>query len=284
MNITLSRSAEPGERRTTIYRLLLMTEYTVEELQALGDTGGEYQIAIELSGLDGIYGYRQHNVPSPAVSTIRFGQLRHYTFESFNVGKIDALEKSIRDQLPHVERQLLRFIDQHRIPKPPAVTITLEDRGEHTAIVAGAGHGKTQLLLSIIAEDLQRPDPPGMVIIDPTGGITNAVQRLAIFSSKLHDRLIILDPEMEPAPALNIFALPLERLARYPRRQQQGLENDIVDLFSYVFASADTPLTGLQQGPFAYLIRLMLTIPGSTLFTLKELLEDKPLMPPKGGG
>jgi hypothetical protein len=47
--------------------------------------------------------------------------------------------------------------------------IPLEDRGEHTAIVAGSGCGKTQLLQSIIADDLQAYEgPPGLVVIDST--------------------------------------------------------------------------------------------------------------------
>ena len=45
------------------------------------------------------------------------------------------------------------------------------------AIVAGSGWGKTQLLQSIIADDLERDDPPGLVIVDSTGAMpTEAIR------------------------------------------------------------------------------------------------------------
>ena len=68
--------------------------------------------------------------------------------------------------------------------------IFLEDRLEHTAIIAGSGWGKTQLLQHIIASDLSSEYPPAMVILDSTGAMVERIQRLAVFNDRLKDRLL----------------------------------------------------------------------------------------------
>lgn len=151
-----------------------------------------------------------------------------------------------------------------------------EERLEHTAIVAGTGWGKTQLLQSIIAADLQRDDPPGIVVIDSTGAMVQRIQRLAVFNDRLRDRLLIIDPELDPVPALNMFDMTSPRLSTYTARQREVIESEVINLFNYVFSSIDNPLTALQATPFAYMVRLLLSIPGANITTMRRLLEDKP--------
>jgi TraM recognition site of TraD and TraG len=152
--------------------------------------------------------------------------------------------------------------------------IPMQTRGEHTAIVAGSGHGKTQLLLTIAAKDIERDDPPGMVILDSTGAMIDTIQQLDCFAERVKDRILILDPRDDPAPALNMLDLAMPR--RYSRRERQALDNEIVKLFAYIFTSAGTPITSLMSGPFAYIIQLALTIPHASLDTVRGILEDKP--------
>lgn len=152
--------------------------------------------------------------------------------------------------------------------------IPLERRFEHTAIVAGTGHGKTQLLQAMILHDLQQADPPAMVVLDSTGQMVRAIQRLAVFSDRLKDRLIIIDPESDPVPALNMFDVSNPRLQDYGAGVKEEVEREIIQLFNYVFAVLSTELTGRQSTAFSYVVRLMLTMPGANLDTLRELLED----------
>ncbi|MGO8866412.1 MAG: hypothetical protein ACLQME_07930 [Alphaproteobacteria bacterium] len=152
--------------------------------------------------------------------------------------------------------------------------ISIVKRLEHTAIIAGAGWGKTQLLQSMIAGDLEREDPPAMVVIDSTNAIIRRVQRLALFNERLTDRIIIIDPEHDPAPALNMFDVSNPRLQTYSRTAREDVEAEVINLFNYVFASLSTELTGPQSAAFPYFIRLMLSYPGATIHTLLELLED----------
>jgi hypothetical protein len=76
---------------------------------------------------------------------------------------------------------------------------------EHSVLVAGAGHGKTQTLGALIARHLQEADPPSMVVIDSTGALIKKIQKLAVFAERLKDRIVIIDPEHDPGPALNMF-------------------------------------------------------------------------------
>lgn len=155
--------------------------------------------------------------------------------------------------------------------------VPVRSRLEHTLLVAGSGHGKTQLLQSIIAQDLAKEDPPGLIIIDSTGSMINKIQQLDIFdpdNGRLKDRLLIIDPEDEQSPALNMFDSSNARMKGYTRTQQEQLEAEVIELFNYVFASIASELTAQQSTAFAFVVRLLLSIPGSTIKTLTELLEE----------
>jgi hypothetical protein len=145
-------------------------------------------------------------------------------------------------------------------------------RFEHTHIVAGSGHGKTQLLQRLILDDLTRPDPPALIIIDSQGDMLGKIARLAPFAES--DRLILIDPEDERPPALNMFDMATSRLAHYKPLVREQVEAGIIELYNYVFGALAAELTSKQGTAFAFVTRLMLTIPGATIHTLRELMEE----------
>jgi hypothetical protein len=157
--------------------------------------------------------------------------------------------------------------------------ISIDDPLEHTAIVAGSGWGKTQLLQSIIAGDFEYEDVPAMVILDSTGAMVERIQRLAVFSDRLKDRLLIINPELDPVPALNPFDVANARFESYSPNDKERLQTEIIDLFNYVFSTVNNPLTTRMQTAFAFMVRLLLSIPNANIRTLLELLDDDP----KGG-
>lgn len=181
-----------------------------------------------------------------------------------------------------IEAYLARtpFEDIFRAPLPLAITDDL--RFEHTHIVGGTGHGKSQLLLQLIHHDLTREDqePPGLVVIDSQGDLIQTLVRLELFSpgvpGSLADRLIFIDPnDVEFPPALNLFAVNEDRLAQYGPAERERIINGVVDLYEYFFASLlGAELTQKQGVVFRYIARLMLEIPGATIQTLRALMED----------
>ncbi len=155
------------------------------------------------------------------------------------------------------------------IPVPFA--IPRETLTEHGAIFAPTGHGKTQLLQTLVHGFLQEEDPPGMFVIDSQGdekGILRKIERLDIFHperGRLRDRLVILDPEDIAPPALNFFELG---------KFKGGYDTQLNELFQYLFTAIDSELTTKQGTAVTYLLRLMAKIPGATIDTLKHVMEE----------
>jgi hypothetical protein len=157
--------------------------------------------------------------------------------------------------------------------------IPITRRLEHTAIIAGSGWGKTQLLQTIVTDDLQQSDPPSIIVIDSTNRMVERIQNLQLFNDRLKDRILIIDPEGLPAPALNMFDLTTPRMIGYSADMRERVQSDIIALFNYVFSSIQNPLTDPMRTAFAYVVRLLITVPDATITTLRKLLEEHP----KGG-
>jgi hypothetical protein len=171
---------------------------------------------------------------------------------------------------------------------PVPFHIPEESRFEHCHIVGGTGHGKTQLMQRMIHADLiaAQTEKRSVVVIDSQGDLINRLQRLALFSpdadASLADRLVVIDPaDVEFPAALNLFEAHLDRLKEYRPVDRERVLNGVVELYETFFgALLGAELTQKQGVIFKYLARLMLTIPGATIHTLMQLMEDgKPFKP-----
>ena len=164
-----------------------------------------------------------------------------------------------------------------RLPLPFA--LPLEARFEHMHVVGGAGHGKTQTLQHLISTDLAAADPPSLIIIDSHGDMLSAIERLDLFHpdhGRLRDRLIIIDPEdVEHPPALNMFDMGSQRFKGYTPAEREQVEAATIELYDYIFRALSADLTAKQGVAFAFVARLLLTVPGATIHTLRELMEDQ---------
>lgn len=162
------------------------------------------------------------------------------------------------------------FLDLMLTPVPLAVPFPV--RFEHTHILAGTGHGKTQTLQHLILSDLQSDKRPSLVIIDSQGEMIDKLSRLSIFRERGDP--VIIDPR--EVPALNLFDVRLDRLSGYGDIYRQQILNGVIELYDYIFGSLlGAELTQKQSVIFRYLARLMLAIPGATIHTLVELLSDE---------
>jgi hypothetical protein len=157
------------------------------------------------------------------------------------------------------------------------LSFTDEQRFEHAHVVGGTGHGKTQLLQRLIIEDFARKDPPALVVVDSQGEMLQKIQQLAVLApgKPLSDRLIIIDPEdVDHPPALNMFDFKARRLGAYSQTIKEQIEATTIENFNYVFGALAAELTSKQNTTFAFVTRLLLSIPGATIHTLRELFED----------
>ncbi len=169
------------------------------------------------------------------------------------------------------------FLDT-RVP----LSIPFPVRFEHTHIVGGSGHGKTQLLQLGILRDLEASieDNRSIVVIDSQGDLIRNISRLSLFApddpSGLTDRLLIVDPtDVEYPVALNMFDFDRGSMERLPMVDRERLLNATIDLYEYFFgALLGAELTARQGIIFKYIARLLLEVPDATIHTFRELMED----------
>lgn len=179
--------------------------------------------------------------------------------------EIKELDDSIEaDKLAYAAYEAKMLLEKpHDLSAEP---ITDEHRFEHTLIVAASGGGKTTLMENQILEFLQRPNPPGIIVIDPKSLLIARIQKLALFdpdNGRLRDRIVIIDPSH--TPALNMFdsrGFPIN-------------ENQLVDIYQYMFASKDNAITPKMTTMFTFLVRLLSTIPQATIHDLLDLCDDR---------
>ncbi|MBX9803513.1 MAG: type IV secretion system DNA-binding domain-containing protein [Caulobacteraceae bacterium] len=172
------------------------------------------------------------------------------------------------------------FADLLQLPVP--FRVPAEMRFEHCHIIGGTGHGKTQLLQRLIHDDLiaAREDGRSVVVIDSQGDLINKLLRLELFSPEtpdnLADRLVLIDPsDIEFPAALNLFDAHLDRTETYSAIDRERVLNGVVELYETFFgAMLGAELTQKQGVIFRYLARLMITIPGATIHTLMQIMED----------
>ncbi len=155
-------------------------------------------------------------------------------------------------------------------------------RFEHCHIVGGTGHGKTQLMQRLIHADLAQAQTQkrSVLVIDSQGDLINRLVRLSLFSpetrNSLADRLVLIDPaDVEFPPALNLFDAHLDRLEDYRPVDRERVLNGVVEVYENFFGDLlGAELTQKQGVVFKYLARLMLVIPGATIHTLIQLMEN----------
>lgn len=172
------------------------------------------------------------------------------------------------------------FADLLQLPVP--FRVPDEMRFEHCHIIGGTGHGKTQLLQRLIHDDLIAAveDGRSVVVIDSQGDLINKLLRLELFSpeapNSLADRLVLIDPsDIEFPAALNLFDAHLDRTESYSAVDRERVLNGVVELYETFFgAMLGAELTQKQGVIFRYLARLMITIPGASIHTLMQVMED----------
>lgn len=160
---------------------------------------------------------------------------------------------------------------------PVSIPVPDDVRFEHTHIVGGTGHGKTQLLQYLLMDDLARAldSKMSVVVLDPDGTLIRTISQTDYFDDLLlGDRAIFIDPTDSERPiGLNLF--DVSHLDGADARTRETIENNTIELFEYFFdALLGSELTGKQTTLFRYLGLLLMQIPGGNIHTLRELMED----------
>jgi Type IV secretion-system coupling protein DNA-binding domain len=155
--------------------------------------------------------------------------------------------------------------------------IPLETRFAHMHILGGSGHGKTQTVQNFLLSDLAKvgTGERSVIVMDSQGDLIHNILKLEAVGDIL-DRVVLIYPsDIDYPPALNLFDFGLDRLERYSKADQEKLVNGAVSLYEYVFgAILGADLTAKQGVIFGYLARLLLVVPGATIDTLLDFLQE----------
>lgn len=152
-------------------------------------------------------------------------------------------------------------------------------RYEHCWMVAGSGHGKTQALQHLIADDLKlvADGKASVIVIDSQSDMIRAISGLKAFGSggDLDGKLCLIDPHDIGYPVcLNLFDVNLDRINEYSPLDRERLINGILELYDFVLGSLlSAELTAKQSVIFRYMMRAMLVIPDANIQTLRQLVE-----------
>jgi hypothetical protein len=156
------------------------------------------------------------------------------------------------------------------------IGMPVAQRLEHTVIVAGSGHGKTQTLEAIVCNDLLKERPPGLVVVDSKGDMVRRIAKMNRFNPDdgvLRDKLIIIDPR--DGPHLSPFDVGIDRLQKNNPDHVEEVVNGIISELNYFFrALLGSEISGTMSGVFNPLIQLLVRIPGANLETLAEAVDD----------
>ena len=154
--------------------------------------------------------------------------------------------------------------------------IPMQSRFEHCHVVAGTGHGKTQLLQRMMLADFDDPARPAVVALDSQGDMLRTLSHLARFDPSTDDRLVIVNPaDYEWPLRLNLFDIPRDRLARMSPGMREQTRAGIIELYDYIFGGLlGADLTQKQSVVFRYIAALMIEIPDATIQTLRQLLDN----------
>ena len=164
--------------------------------------------------------------------------------------------------------------------------IPLETRFAHMHILGGSGHGKTQTLQNFLLSDLAqvRTGERSVIVIDSQGDLIHNILKLEAVGDMIDRVALIYPSDIDYPPALNLFDFGLDRIERYSKVDQEKLVNGAVSLYEYVFGAVlGAELTAKQGVIFGYLARLLLVVPGATIDTLLDFLQEPETVRPHLG-
>jgi hypothetical protein len=138
-----------------------------------------------------------------------------------------------------------------------------DERRRHLYIVGQTGTGKSTLLLTLIAQDLQAGE--GLALLDPHGDLAEAA--LMHVPKERTNQFVYLDPSDAERP------IGFNPLSAVPEDARPTVADDIVAAFKHVWPDSWGPRLDYV---LINAVRALLDVPGATLLMLPRLLVDDP--------
>lgn len=165
------------------------------------------------------------------------------------IGKLIAAiaDKEINKDMEFVKSNLGTELFNEVITIKVDVTIPEKIRTQHQHIVAATGFGKTELLKSMILDDVAAGH--SVVVIDSQNDMISEL------ATKIPaEKLILVDPVHCP-PALNLF-----------------IADTSSELFEYIFSALDSAMTSKQAVAYRFVSQMVVNA-GGNIHTMRKILE-----------
>lgn len=182
-----------------------------------------------------------------------------------------------RDLLPDPDRDFLLqdfFRTQFAFKLPDEILY------RHTWILGLPGTGKTQLIQAQVLSLIPRVEKNkgSIVVMDGHRDLIETISNLQIFApgEPLHDKLVVLEPNLNFPLALNIFSLGAKANEIQDEDDREEYTTNavasIIHILDAIMGEAGA-MTPKQTALFRHIVRLLMEVPDGTLDTFQALLN-----------
>lgn len=248
--------------------------FTVPKYQSLKLKHRKYSFAGKLLE----YYYRKR-IPNVTMSPMYLGanELSDlYHFPNSLSAKTENVVKSLSKTLPApvslkngTELDVLYGENIHHGQQTP-IGLTASERERHMYIIGGTGNGKTTMLLYSIVQDIRAGK--GVAVLDPHGDLATTILRY-IPKERTKDVVYINPDDLARPIGINLLELSPDLSGDELLREKDLITESTISVLRKIFSDDDTGGHRIEY-VLRNTIQTALTLEGSTLFTIFNLLND----------
>lgn len=199
-----------------------------------------------------------------------------YHVPSRRMSKTDNVASSLSRTLPapvslKSGQQLAVLLGENRhhgVVTP--IGLTEAERERHVYVIGGTGNGKTTMLFYSILQDIQNGN--GVAVLDPHGDLAERLLRY-IPESRIPDVIYMNPDDLTHPIGVNLLELPEGIEGDDLLREKDLVTEATISVLRKIFSEDDSGGHRIEY-VLRNAIQTALTLEGSTLFTIFELLND----------
>lgn len=199
-----------------------------------------------------------------------------YHFPSSRISKTDNLITSLSRTLPapvslKSGRKLAVSIgeNRHHGTSTP-IGLSEAERERHLYVIGGTGNGKTTMLFYSILQDIRAGN--GIAVIDPHGDLAERILRY-IPEDRIQDVIYMNPDDLSHPIGMNLLELAEDLSGDDLLREKDLITEAAISVLRKIFSDDDSGGHRIEY-VLRNAIQTALTLEGSTLFTIFELLND----------
>lgn len=214
---------------------------------------------------------------SSLFSTSELADLYHFPFA--DAAQTENLVKSYSRTLPS-PIVLKRHADANAFDVPLGrnhhhgttidIGLTAADRERHVYIIGGTGNGKTTMMLGSMIQDAKKGK--GFAFVDPHGDAAETILRY-VPQERINDVIYFNPSDFGYPIGLNLLELPVGLSGDELIHAKDLVTSAVISVFRKIFSEEDDGGHRIEY-VLRNTIQTALTQPGSTLFTVFDLLND----------